>query len=121
MEKIVVPTKNGYVDDHFGHCEYFTLFTLEDGKIVNKEKIESPNGCGCKSDIAEQFVRMGVTKMLAGSMGKGAIDKIRNNGIELYMGCSGRIDDVVEAYIEGKITDSGVECKMHDGKHECAH
>ena len=29
MEKIALPTRNGAVDDHFGHCECYTIFTLD--------------------------------------------------------------------------------------------
>lgn len=121
MEKIAVPTQNGYVDDHFGQCDYFTVFTLQNGEIINTEKIESPHGCGCKSNIAQQLHVLGVTKMLAGNMGNGARDKITQSGIKVYLGCNGLAEDVVKAYVAGKITDAGVECKMHDGKHECRH
>jgi len=27
--KIAVPTKNEMVDSHFGHCEYYTIFTID--------------------------------------------------------------------------------------------
>ena len=33
--KIAVPTRDGRVDDHFGHCEYYTIFDIIDGKITN--------------------------------------------------------------------------------------
>ena len=31
--KIAVPTSDGRVDDHFGHCAYYTIFDVIDGKI----------------------------------------------------------------------------------------
>ena len=51
--KIAVPTRENVVDDHFGHCAYYTLFTVDDDKnITNIETLPSPQGCGCKSNIA---------------------------------------------------------------------
>ena len=28
--KIAVPTRDERVDDHFGHCDHYTIFTIED-------------------------------------------------------------------------------------------
>ena len=36
--KIALPTHHHDVDDHFGHCEYFTVFTVDEEKrILSKE------------------------------------------------------------------------------------
>ena len=37
--KIAVPTRDGRVDDHFGHCAYYTIFNIIDGKI---SEVNSP-------------------------------------------------------------------------------
>ena len=73
--KIAVPTKNEMVDSHFGHCEYYTIFTIdnENKSILSKESLPSPEGCGCKSNIASILHEMGVEIMLAGNMGDGAV------------------------------------------------
>ena len=53
MEKIALPTRNGAVDDHFGHCECYTIFTLDaDRRIAGRQTLPAAEGCGCKSDIA---------------------------------------------------------------------
>ncbi len=37
--KIALPTHRNMVDDHFGHCEFFTVFTLsDDHKILDYQK-----------------------------------------------------------------------------------
>ena len=33
MMKIAVPTRDERVDDHFGHCDHYTIFTIENDKI----------------------------------------------------------------------------------------
>ena len=70
--KIAVPTRDGRVDDHFGHCAYYTIFNIIDGKVADVTKMASPQGCGCKSGIAPVLKQMGVAVMLAGNMGQGA-------------------------------------------------
>ena len=69
--KIAVPTRDGKVDDHFGHCAYYTIFEVIGGKVTNVSKMASPEGCGCKSGIAPVLRQMGVAVMLAGNMGQG--------------------------------------------------
>ena len=36
--KVAVPTKNNVVDDHFGHCEAYAIFTV-DGDNKNVKSI----------------------------------------------------------------------------------
>lgn len=70
MKKIALPTRNGLIDDHFGHCEFYTIFTVdEENRISRTQVLPSPQGCGCKSDIASKLQADGVTVMLAGNMG----------------------------------------------------
>ena len=43
MRKIALPTRNGVVDDHFGHCEFYTIFTVnEDNCITRTQVLPSP-------------------------------------------------------------------------------
>ncbi|MGI6226250.1 MAG: NifB/NifX family molybdenum-iron cluster-binding protein [Peptococcales bacterium] len=121
--KIAVPSRNQQVDNHFGHCEYFTVFTIDaDKQISAEETVASPVGCGCKSNIASTLAEMGVKVMLAGNMGDGAVNVLQANGISVIRGCSGEVKKVAEAFLEGKIRDSGQGCTEHDGEeHTCHH
>lgn len=117
--KIALPSRNDMIDSHFGHCEYFTVFTTDNSEIINQETVPSPSGCGCKSNIASVLADMGVTIMLAGNMGDGAVQVLKNSGIEVIRGCSGNINEVAKAWLSGSIKDSGDSCHEHD--HECHH
>lgn len=118
--KIALPSKGTVIDDHFGHCDHFTVFTLNENKeIIHEEKIQSPAGCGCKSNIAGTLAQLGVKVMLAGNMGGGAVNVLAANGIEVVRGCSGDIRSTVERWIDGALTDSGKGCSNHG--HECVH
>lgn len=113
--KVAVPTRNENVDDHFGHCEYYTIFTIENKKVINEEVIQSPEGCGCKSNIAPILAGMGVKMMLAGNMGMGALNVLNMSGIEVIRGCSGNVKEVINEYMKGSVSDSGIGCHSHEG------
>ncbi|CCH47796.1 NifB/NifX family molybdenum-iron cluster-binding protein [Pseudodesulfovibrio piezophilus] len=113
--KIALPTRDGCIDDHFGHCDHYTIITLDnDNKIVSKEPMDSPEGCGCKSDIAPILSQMGVKVMLAGNMGQGAVNILQSNNIKVIRGCSGEIDTVAANYLAGKVEDQLIVCDHHD-------
>jgi predicted Fe-Mo cluster-binding NifX family protein len=117
--KIAVPvTKENQIDSHFGHCESYNVFTISDkNEIVEIKSLESPQGCGCKSDIASVLASDGVTIMLAGGIGGGAINVLNNSGIEIIRGCSGDAAEVVKLYLSGLVEDSGSSCHQHEEHH----
>ncbi|TWI62251.1 putative Fe-Mo cluster-binding NifX family protein [Desulfobotulus alkaliphilus] len=119
--KIALPTKeNNTIDSHFGHCEFFTVFTLNGKKeIIHEEKVASPVGCGCKSNIAGTLAELGVKVMLAGNMGDGAIRVLAASGIEVIRGCMGDVRAIADKWISGDLRDSGIGCIAHG--HECGH
>jgi predicted Fe-Mo cluster-binding NifX family protein len=127
--KIAVPvTSNNQIDDHFGHCEFYTIFTISvNNEITDVMTIPSVQGCGCKSNIAVTLAEMEVTLMLAGGIGGGAIYVLNNAGIEVIRGCSGNAAEVVKQFIAGSISDSGESCAQHEshhaegGEHQCNH
>lgn len=114
MMKIAVPTRDERVDDHFGHCDHYTIFTVEENRVVNRETMQSPQGCGCKSGIAADLQNIGVVMMLAGNMGEGAKNKLNAHNIDVIRGCSGNVDELVKSYLEGKVVDSGLGCSEHE-------
>lgn len=115
--KIVLPTRDGNIDNHFGHCEYYTVATIENNKVLSTERLESPEGCGCKSDIAPKLAQMGVRILLGGNMGDGAKNVLNSNGIQVIRGCSGPIESVLEDYLAGKLSDNQISCDHHDCEH----
>ena len=72
--KVAVPTRGNVVDDHFGHCEAYTIFTINANKKIEKaEMLPSLQGCGCKSNIAAILKELEVSVMLAGKYGRRCI------------------------------------------------
>lgn len=116
--KIAIPTRDGVVDHHFGHCAYYTVVETDDNnEVVKISTLASPEGCGCKSNIAYEMKDMGITLMLAGNIGQGAINKLGSCGIEVIKGCEGNVETLVRDYLAGKIVDNPQVCDHHDCGH----
>ena len=116
--KIAIPTAGKRVDEHFGHARTFTIFTLDNDKaVVEEETFFPPSGCGCQSTVGVTMQAKGVSVMLVGNIGHGAITKMTEHGIRVVRGCEGEIKDVLAAWIAGTITDQNILCN-HEG---CSH
>ena len=121
--KIAVPvTESNMIDSHFGHCEFYNIYSVaNEVEISEVKKVRSSNGCGCKSDIASVLAADGVTVMLAGGIGEGAINVLNYNGIEVIRGCSGEASYNVKLYLAGHLSDSGSSCMQHGSHHNAGH
>ena len=116
--KIAIPTKNNQIENHFGRCEEYTVFTVEKEQVIaNTESFSPKQGCGCMNDIAHILKQHGVKVMLAGNMGEGALQKLNDQGIRVFRGCSGEARQIAESYLAGEIEDSGQGCSTHRQHH----
>ena len=118
--KIALPTRDNNIDSHFGHCDHYTIFTIDTKtkEITNSEILQAPSGCGCKSNIASTLADMKIEILLAGNMGDGAVRVLNNAGIDVIRGCSGDVKTVALDWLNGSIKDSGDIC--HSDDHNCS-
>ncbi len=118
--KIAIPARDGSVDEHFGHCKEFLVFAVSmDGSLKNEATIPSADGCGCKSGVASTLARAGVTHLVAGNMGEGAVRVLGAQGISVARGASGDARSAALAFAQGKLADSGLGCAAHGAGREC--
>jgi predicted Fe-Mo cluster-binding NifX family protein len=113
--KIALPVHNGSVNEHFGHSENFTIYTITPEKKVESVTPVTSDGCGCHSGIAQILAERGVSVMLAGNIGAGAINHLNEFGIEVVRGCYGQADLVIAEYLKGTIIDNQQTCTEHEG------
>ena len=122
-KKVAIPSKGDMIDNHFGNCEKFTIYTLSlQNKVIDTSYYKAPESCGCKSDLATELAKEGVEVILAAGIGQGAINKIKASNIEVYMGYSGETKQVLEQWLNGDKGGSDV-CPPHEhgDRHECGH
>jgi predicted Fe-Mo cluster-binding NifX family protein len=84
--RYAVPVSNGKVAVHFGHCQHFALFDVDEAKgvILNKESIPSP---GHEPGLLPIWLaEQGVSVVIAGGMGSRAQALFRENRIEVIIG-----------------------------------
>ena len=115
--RIAVTYDNGEVFQHFGHTEQFKVYEVEDGKVVSSDVVGS-NGSG-HGALAGLLAGKGIDVLICGGIGGGAMAALDENGIEVCAGASGNTDDVVNAYLNGELVSSGVNCDHHGEGHTC--
>ena len=123
--KIAVTYDNGEVFQHFGKTENFKVYEVEDNKVVSSEVIGA-NGSG-HGALAGLMAENGIDVLICGGIGGGAQEALAEAGIEFVSGVSGDVDEAVEAYLNGELVSSGVNCDHHEheeahscGEHGCA-
>lgn len=111
MVKIGISTDGNSVAPHFGRCPEYTLVTIEDGRVIAKEKIPNP---GHEPGFLPKYLGdMGVTLVIAGGMGPRAQGLFDERNIKTIIGISGRVDDVLEAFIAGTLESGESTCEHH--------
>ena len=84
--KYAIPVTGGTMSPHFGHCEQFALFDVEEQKkaIIKKELITSPEHQ--PGLLPVWLAEKGVSVVIAGGMGPRAQDIFQENGIKVVLG-----------------------------------
>ncbi len=114
--KIAVTYENGAIFQHFGHTEYFKVYDVQGGKIVNTQVV-STNGSG-HGALAGVLHALQVDTLICGGIGGGAQMALANMGIKLYGGVAGDADAAVAALIAGELAyNPQVRCSHHDHEH----
>lgn len=112
MIKIAIASVNGCVANHFGHCESFYIYEVENGKLLTKTNIENP---GHKPGFLPNYLNdIGVNVIIAGGMGSGAIDIFNEKNIDVILGADGEVEKVALNYADGKLHSIGSACMEHN-------
>ena len=102
--KIAVPTKEGIVAMHFGHCEKFAIVEVDRDKkaIVQTEYLPPPQH---EPGVLPKWLReQGVDLVIAGGMGARAQQMFARFGIEAVVGAAGgSAEDVAKKYLQGEL------------------
>ena len=114
---IAVTYENGQIFQHFGHTEQFKVYTVEGGKILSSEVIDT-NGQG-HGALAGLLKVIGADILICGGIGGGAQMALAEAGIKLYGGVSGSCDTAVEAFLANNLGyNPNVKCDQHDHEHD---
>jgi len=102
--KYAVPVSGGAVSPHFGHCEQFALFDVDEEKkeVTRKELVPSP---GHQPGLLPQWLaEQGVSVVIAGGMGSRAQGLFNQNHIGVVVGAlEGDPEKAVLNYLNGTL------------------
>ncbi len=113
--KIIIASVNNSVSGHFGHCEGFEIYFIQNNSVSSKEFVPNP---GHKPGYLPVFLKeLNVDIIISGGMGESAQKLFANNNIDVIVGASGLTDDIITKYIQGNLVSTGSVCKehMHEG------
>jgi len=109
--KYAVPMSGGLVATHFGHCEQFGLFDVDEIKkqILKKEFVSSP---GHEPDYLPHWLtEKGVSRIIAGGMGSRAQNLFQKNHIGVIIGTIEKDpDQAVLSYLDGRLATGSNIC-----------
>jgi predicted Fe-Mo cluster-binding NifX family protein len=126
--KIAAVSDDGVtISQHFGRALFYVVITVEEGQIIGREIRKKmghahfagghhhghgadPRGHGFDPAAQSRHARMieaiaDCDVLLARGMGTGAYESLRQAGIRPIITDIARIDDAVQAYLEGKLED----------------
>jgi predicted DNA-binding protein (UPF0251 family)/predicted Fe-Mo cluster-binding NifX family protein len=127
--KIAVVTDDGKtICQHFGRAQYYTVVTVENGKVINKEQRPkvghhvagmqheshdssgTPHGFDANAQASHAGMMANISDcqlVFAGGMGWGAQVSLKQAGIDVHMTDKNNIDEAIQLYIEGKLPNLG--------------
>lgn len=117
---IAVTSENGEVFQHFGHTPEFTIYETKGDELLGPRVV--PTGENGHGALAGLLDALGVEVLICGGIGGGAQMALDEIGVEVVGGASGKVADVVAAYLKGELqVDPDFQCHHHDhdGGHEC--
>ena len=113
--KIAVACEGEIVTEHFGHCQNFNIYDVENGKILKVESIANP---GHKPGFLPVFLYdKGVNIIMSGGIGGGAIEIFNEKNIEVVTGANGDSTKAVEMFLSNQLKSTNSICNQH--KHGC--
>ncbi len=126
MKIAIVSEDEVTISQHFGRAPFYVVVTIENGKIVNRERrdklghaqfqsephheVSDARGHGFGAESQSRHARMAAAiadcqVLLARGMGAGAYESMKEAGIQPIVTDISVIDDAVRAYLEGRLVD----------------
>ena len=117
---IAVTSEKGEVFQHFGHTPEFTIYETKGDELLGPRVVPTgENGHGALAGILDA---LGVEVLICGGIGGGAQMALDEIGVEVVGGASGKVADVVAAYLKGELAvNPDFQCHHHDhdADHKC--
>ncbi len=115
---IAVPTSNGVLNPHFGHCEEFTLVDVDESAKTIRGTNKVPAPSHQPGMLPPWLAQQGAKVILAGGMGPRAVDLFTQSGIAVHLGAPEEAPEtLVQAFLGGTLQLSDNSCDHPDEGH----
>ena len=98
------PSLEAELDPRFGRCQCFLLFETDDGTFETLENESGELAGGAGIQAGQLMAKKAVRALLTGNCGPNAHQTLSAAGIEVFVGCRGRVSDVIEQYRADELT-----------------
>lgn len=106
--KVAIACNGNTVTQHFGHCENFHIYDVENGAILKSEVIDNP---GHRPGFLPNYLNdYGVNVIIAGGMGGGAVEIFNEKGIQVIVGANGSADSLIDSFNKGELKSTDSYC-----------
>ena len=107
--RFAIPMAEGKLALHFGHCQSFAIIDVDDGKIAGREDAAAPDHV--PGLLPKWLAERGVDFVIAGGMGRRALDLFAEQGIEVAVGAPREEPEaLVKAHLAGTLETGGNVC-----------
>jgi len=115
---------DGLVAHHFGRCPFYALVDVKGHAVVDVNVLANPYFNKHQPGRVPYFIQQqGAQVMVAGGMGRRAIDLFDQMNIDAYSGAAGTVRRAVEMVVGGQLTQA-TPCREDsggEGTHTHAH
>jgi predicted Fe-Mo cluster-binding NifX family protein len=96
------------IDPRFGRCAYFLMVETDDMsfEVFDNQSIASGGGAGIQS--AQLISSKGAQAVITGNCGPNAVQTLTAAGIEVFLGNTGIVGEVLQKYKNGKLTSTNI-------------
>jgi len=119
--KIALPHEYGYINQHFGRSKEFAIVELADGKMVSQKIISAEQLQHNHEGLAGLLKGEHVDMVIVGGIGARALEPLKEIGLQVVTGISGKIEEAVVKYVQGQLPSGSEVCCHHHGDHHDGH
>lgn len=107
--KIAIPTSNGLLDGHFGHCKQFAMVEVIEDTIKEISYLDAPSHQ--PGLLPPWLAERGATDIIAGGMGQRAIDLFNTRGVNVFVGAPALSpEELVKGFLQNTLIFSANYC-----------
>jgi predicted Fe-Mo cluster-binding NifX family protein len=113
---------DSFVSQHFGRCPYFVLVDVEAQDIKTVTVVENPHFKNHTPGQVPAFIHSHqADALVAGGMGRRAINFFQQYGIQPVTGASGTVREAVQSYLAGELSEADPCAHSHHHGHHHHH